>query len=750
MGRMDEYSFFLLPLLIMLLLRGTAYADVITGRVELTEQEGRSNNTSSEGLTSVGRSTYYFQRYNIDYNNPILPQLYLRAGMRAEKHDLNSETDGIKSKLAYTLLMPSVGLTLSNPFVVAGVGYDERDEKTVSGGSTVRLFRDTQNAFLGFRPEGLPTLDLLYTGQKRYDADRTSRDEEDRLFSLNSMYRPARSVQLYYNASYDDYDQHLTQSETKTLSQSARASYGDRFFDDRMVFSTNLNITRQDIQFTTAGAGGTIQVQLFPVAGLSAINDLPTIGVLTANPALIDGNLTASSGMNIGQTPSLGGDTKKRNAGLDFGLAVDVSTLFVWVDRSLPAEVTNSFMWEIYISSDNQNWSLYQTVFPAVFSAFNNRFEISFASVSTRYIMVATRPLSVGIIPPPGTDVSNIYITELQAFFNQAVSLTAGITRNTVMDSQSSDVNARYHLIRSDRHALMYDLYYLSRTTDQTGQPITRASTFTNALLANERFNRVITGNAKVMRQYNEFAGGGTLTYDDYEAALLAAMNSLPKLSHLAVVSGRREHYVERRTTKDTGTFSLNNTAEVYPGINAYLGAIENLISTMTDSVVKHNESTTLSFGTEIVPRKSLTVTLNYDWTETRLGGSGENDALSAVYRSRRQSLFTSVAYNPYSSLYLYGSLQRIDETGKPGTTNGYFSGSWSAQRTGGALELRFIYSDNIETDNRTRTRNYGPSARWKINASSMLEVTYMIASIDTTLVKTESSALNTTFKMIF
>jgi hypothetical protein len=252
------------------------------------------------------------------------------------------------------------------------------------------------------------------------------------------------------------------------------------------------------------------------------------------------------------------------------------------------------------------------------------------------------------------------------------------------------------------------------------------------------------------MRQYDELADGHTLTYDDYEASLLAAMNSLPKLSHLAIVSGKREYLVERKTTKDTGTFSLTNTAEVYPGISAYLGAIENLISTTTDSLVRHNESTTLSFGTEIVPRKSLTVTFNYDWTETRLGGSGESDALSAVYRSRRQSLFASVAYNPYSSLYLYGSIVRVDETARPGFTNGYISGSWSAQQTGGALELRISYTDNIETDGGTRTRNFGPGARWKINARSILEVTYMIASIDTNRVKTESSALNTTFKMIF
>jgi hypothetical protein len=748
MGRNIAYTFFLFFLFILLLVQGTAHADVFTGSAELSEQIGRTRDVSSEGLTSITNSTYFFQRYRLDYNDLIFPRVFLRAGLHVDKTFLNGDTDGNKSKQTETVLMPSAGLTFANPFVVAGVGYDKRDDNVESGESSSRTIRETNNAFLGLRPEGLPTVDLLYTGQKRHDADHKSIDVEDRFFSLNTAYRPIKSIQLYYTGSYDDNEQHLTQSETKTLSQSAKVGYGDRFFDDRMTLSTNYNITRQDIQLIMAGAGGTVQVQLFPLAGLSAINETPVSGVLNANPALIDGNLTASSGMNIGQNPSLGGDIKKRNAGLDFGLPLDVSSLFVWVDRQLPSDVVNTYVWEIYTSQDNENWSLYQTVSPATFGLFDNRFELAFASVMTRYIMVVTSPLSVAVVPPPGVDVSNLFITELQAFNDQPVSTTAGSTTTTARNTESVDVNTKVHIIRSDRHTLMYDLYYVERKVDQTGQPLTRASTLTNALTLNEKFNRVLSGNARVMRQEDESSGGGSLTTYTYDASLAAAMNSLPKLAHIAVLSGKREELVETRTTKDTGTLSLTNTAEVYPGINAHLSGIETLISTTTDTSLGRTAGTLFSFSADIVPHRTITINLTYEWSEQEQRGSDNLIVPAGVTVSRRQSSLASVGYNPLSSLYLYGSIQRIEETGKPGITYGYFSGGWSAQRTGGALELRFSYADNVETESRTRTRNYGPSAKWKINPRAFLEIAYSIATIDTPLNKTETTALYAKFKM--
>ena len=115
--------------------------------------------------------------------------------------------------------------------------------------------------------------------------------------------------------------------------------------------------------------------RFFLSAASSLSQTRPRLGALAPNAALIDGNLTASAGIDIG-LPPLGGNLQPRNIGLDFLNPVQVNDLQVWVDRTLTPVVAASFSWDIYTSADNLTWTLYQTVFPATFGPFQNRFDI--------------------------------------------------------------------------------------------------------------------------------------------------------------------------------------------------------------------------------------------------------------------------------------------------------------------------------------------------------------------------------------
>jgi hypothetical protein len=733
-----------------MLLQGTAHADVLTGSLEWFAQNGDSKVTDAAGVATDTRSRTFLQRYNLNFNTQLAPLVNFRAGVRAEKQASNSESEGSSFKVTRTLLMPSVALTLGNPFVQAGVGYDKRDEMVETGGVTTRTFRDTKNAYLGFKPEGLPTLDLMYVGTAWYDRDHKTLDRDEDMYMLSSMYRPLRSLQLNYSAVYDELHDHITRGDTKSLVQSARAGYTDRFFDDRWLLAGSYNVTHQDVEYTRGGSGNVILVKLFPTAGLSSISDTPQLGALSTNPALIDGNLTAGSGINIGQLPSQTGDTRRRNIGLDFGILTTVSTLYVWVDRPLPSEVANSFIWEIYTSPDNLNWFLSQTVFPANFGQFDNRFEISFPAVSARYVKVVTRPLSIAVPPPPGYDVSNIFITEVQPWRDQSIVLDAGSTSDTVVRSNALDLNSRLNIIRSDRRSLLYDLYYRGTEFSSTGQPASSSSILTNSLIANERFSRVFSGSAKVMLEKDVYANKSEETYTDAEASLMAAGNSLRKLGHTLVLTAKRETWELVKTTKDSGTASLTNTAEVYPGINGYLGVIKNLVSSETGTALTRNDETQVTFGTDIVPNRSLTVNVSYAWSGSEQAGSGSSAAVTGTANRRTQNTFASAAYNPFSSLYLYGSVQRFEETGKPTITSTSFNGSWATGITGGALEFRLLYSQNTESETGSQTRTYGPYVRYRMNIRASLEATYLISMIENKTDRTDSRTFNTTFKMFF
>jgi hypothetical protein len=733
-----------------MLLHGTAYADVLSGSLEWFAQTGDSKTRDASGLTTDTTTRTFLQRYNLSFDSYLAPLVSLRAGLRAEKQASNSESAGNSFKVTRTLLMPSVALTLANPFVSAGAGYDKRDEMVEAGGVTTRTFRDTKNAYLGFKPEGLPTLDLMYVGTSWYDRDHKTLDRDENMYMLSTMYRPLRSLQLNYSAVFDELVNHITRGDTKSLLQSARAGYNDRFFDDRWMLAGNYYVTYQDVEYTRGGAESLFLVQLFPTAGLSSISDTPQLGALSPNPALIDGNLTAGSGINIGQIPSQTGDTRRRNIGLDFGIQTTVSTLYVWVDRPLPSVVANSFLWEIYTSPDNLNWFLSQTVFPANFGQFDNRFEISFPAVSARYVKVVTRPLSIAVVPPPGYDVSNIFITEVQSWRDQSFVLDPGATSNTVVRSNSFDLNSRLNIIRSDRHSLLYDLYFRDTRFSTTGQPSSSASMLSNSLIANERFSKIFSGSAKVMLEKDEYANKSQETYTDAEAALMAAGNSLRKLGHMLVLTAKRETWELANTTKDTGTASLTNTAEVYPGINGYLGLIKNLVSSETGTALNRNDETQVTFGTDMVPNRSLTINVSYAWSGSEQSGNNPSLAASGITNRRSQNTFASAAYNPFSSLYLYGSVQRIEETGKPTITSTSFSGSWATGITGGALEIRLIYSQNTESETGSSTRTYGPYVRYRMTIRASLEATYLISTIDNPTDRTDSHTFNTTFRMYF
>jgi hypothetical protein len=182
------------------------------------------------------------------------------------------------------------------------------------------------------------------------------------------------------------------------------------------------------------------------LAGLSVLDDTPADGALDQNPALIDGNLTVSAGVNIG-LPPLGGDTRRRNLGLDFLAVQEFNSLLVWLDRDLPFEIASAYSWDIYTSADNLSWTLYTTVPSAPFGHFLNRFEISFPAVRTRYIKVVTRPLSAAVIIPPGFANPNlIFITEVQAFLNRPVQdfrgSTTRIFQNYTLDVKTRLLNA--------------------------------------------------------------------------------------------------------------------------------------------------------------------------------------------------------------------------------------------------------------------------------------------------------------------
>ncbi len=707
-------------------MRGPAMADGINGFAEFNYNALDATTRDATGLSTELKQSSILERYNLTLERTIYPYLKLRAGGLFEKTMTNVSTDDTDTRSSITKINPFADLTLNNPFVTAGAGYNQREQKQETRGlPSFTTIRDTYNVLFGLRPEGLPTLDTLFMRTDTRDRAHLFQDNENDYFSLSSRYKPVKDLDLRYQFTSNDAKDRLTDLDVKVVTHTGRATYTGQFFNKRISLYSSYNIIRQET--------GAPSLQLFPFSGLSSIDDTPANGALNPNPALVDGDLTASSGINIGQLPSIGGDIRERNMGIDFVVATEVNALHVFVDRELPPAVASSFRWDIYVSSDNQNWGTpVQTITAAPFAQVLNswRFEINFTSVTTRYIKVVTQPLAVAVIEP-GFDMSkvgNIFVTELQAFVQRA---PVQVKEKTTRTTQIYELSTRARL--SDNPYLYYDFYYWHTKTDPTG--VTRYI-LSNGLTLSQRLSRVFTGTARIAREDGEETAGKRVSYV-YSASLMAI--PLPTLSHSLVMSGRTESIAGK--SSDTNSVFLNNSAELYRGVNVNLSGG---VSSATSGTKQKTDNTILTFGASLVPYHTMTITMSYADTATKQSGGG---AEATSTHSRRGD--ASVAFNPWATVYLFSSIGVVSEKDKKTSTIQNYAGTWSPF-PGGALQFNFAYNENLRSEDNGRDKVITPSIRWNIIPRTFLDVSYLVLRSESLSQDTRSKSFNMNLKMYF
>lgn len=137
-----------------------------------------------------------------------------------------------------------------------------------------------------------------------------------------------------------------------------------------------------------------------PAAGLSIVDELPdTLEKVTLgpNPALIDGDTSASASLDIGYAPALAGDSRPREAGIQLSAATEVNLLRAWTDRPLPPAVFAGYGWSVLRSDDNNlSWTPVPLI-SAVLGGASSFADVQVASTSARYLKVVTRPLPASV-----------------------------------------------------------------------------------------------------------------------------------------------------------------------------------------------------------------------------------------------------------------------------------------------------------------------------------------------------------------
>lgn len=714
-----------------------AGADSINGYTDLTYTRFSSKATDSSGQTTRTNSTSYFQRYSLLVDKTIYPKLKLYATGIFEQDINNQKSSGTEIDSRNTRFRPAATLTLQDPLYTAGIGYSLREETMkTSLAPTITTMNEEYSGILGWRPAGLPSLDMRLSKSNSYDTDRVRQDSTKDYISLNSRYA-YRGFDLRYLGTYQNTTDKLNGVETNDVTHNGRGIYSENFLNGRALFSTNYNIVKDTVTTTFTGSGtGTVSTQIFPSAGLSLLDDTVTLNTLNPNPALIDGNLTASAGLNIG-LPPLGGDTRQRNVGVDFLVPTDVNNLLVWVDRDLPADISSSFSWEIYTSPNNLNWTLLTTVSPAPFDPFLRRFDIDFPSVGARYIKVTVRPLKPTVIG--SNNFPDIFITELQAFTKQTSQPGQRMVQKVTSTSQVSNTALRYRIL--DSSLLYYDFSYFFSKKSASDKDI---STLSNGLTANHRFSRILQGTARFAREDGDELGVKRTAYV-YNATLTAS--PLRMLTNSLVYSGRSEEIGgESRTSS---SIFLNNTAQLYQGVSVNLNGGYNS-SSETDG--SKTTSTIIALGSNIVPHRTMNWTFYLTYTSAEVSRPGTEEISTTTKRAD-----VIATYNPFRTLYLFASLQMVDQTALGGGDTGQ-QGYRTLQNYGlnwspfpdGALQFRFNYSENRRPQEQVTERIISPGVRYKINNRSFFDVSYQMIRNDNAAQTIDTEVLSANVKIFF
>lgn len=700
-----------------------ASADSLRGILEFGYSSSDGEARDSSGETRKTETSSFIQRYRITVNKTFFPQLFLTAGGLFERAQTDSETGSLETKTTDTKTRPFFDLRLISPLYQAGVGYSRREEKReTSGFPSTTDVNEEYHATAGWKPEGFPDWNIRAEKVDTFDKARVSRDTTTERV-LMAVHYAAKGFDLRYQPSYSDMVERIDDLEIKEVAHNARASYSGSLFQKRVTLSASFEVTRTESEITSGGAGE-VSFPLFPLSGLSAIDDSPVDGPLAPNPALIDGNLAASAGLNLGLPPP-GGETRPRNIGLDFVNMSEANTLRVWVDRELPLEIANVFSWEIYASPDNLEWTLAATVSPAPFGPFENRFEIRFPNVTSRYLKVVTRPLAATV--PRASEFPDIFVTEVQAFLRRPAAEVSGKATRTTKTG-SADIRTRL----LDRPSLYHEFSFFLIETDPP--PRTRY-TILNGLSASHRFSRIFSGSGRVTREDVDDPVQSGVIYT-YTASLQAV--PLRTLRHTLLASARNEQLGEE--SQDKYFLSLQNTAQLYRGIDVFLNGS---LGKNTSETGEKQDIATLNAGATFVPHRTMTLALNFFGTATDRTGGGKPDQSTTDQRAD-----ISLAYRPFETLYLLASVSRIDREDRKETLQNY-AANWSPFPSG-ALQFNFAFNQDLTTIDNAKTRSIRPSLRWSVTRRIIFDLSYQVVETESAVQSTDNRTFASNLQIFY
>jgi hypothetical protein len=710
--------------------------------VSTTSSSQTTLKSTNEQIDAEFRS--FDQRYNLDLTKSLFPYLTFAAGSFYQLNEITTSSQNIETEINEDRISPYLEMNLNNPYYKAGLAYRKtRVEEQSTGQIKTQSDRDQYTATMGMTAMGmLPRWNMVYTHSITSDEPETVNQQED-LFNFTTQYAIFTDLNLDYSYTRTDTDDRLRDFKTTEQTHFGKIAYSHNFFQNRLSLNSGYSINYDTLEFPGTA---TLERPLLRSAGLSSLDTTPTDGpALAPTPTLIDGDLTASTGLDIGLD---GDESTFTNIGLDFGFAVDVNILRIWVDRRPTNQIANSFAWSVYTSPDNldtSTWTLVTTVAPATLGVFDNRFEITFPTVNTRFIKVVTTPLPSSA--PGASSFPNIFITEMEALVSKS---GVAISEETTSINHNFNFNLQGRLGR--KTTLGYNLYYILRTEDPSDL---ERDQMTNGFFLTHIFNPIFSASASVQRtnesavnqkNFNDptFSADANVQPTNESDVKQKSVNDVSSLALRAAwlkTLNQVLTFSRRTATDEVGDASQNSAilrtnAILYRGWDAFLD-----VGYTWDEQADSTQSTSrvIKSGTNVTPVDRLTFNLNYTYKET------DQQDLPGDKQIETE-IDLQGFYVPFPNLSLFAKISIVDKPSISDTFQNYTI-NWSPFSQGD-LQFFFTYNEVLRSENNQTEKTIGPGARWTITRNLTLDLAYILSSTENVLLKTETESFSAEFKI--
>ncbi|ACL66599.1 conserved hypothetical protein [Anaeromyxobacter dehalogenans 2CP-1] len=689
-----------------------ARADGLTAAAEPMYTVTRLRLTDATGTTTTTDSQLLSQQYRLGLDKSFTEALRWRANGTLLRDQLWSETGGTSTDGTRQEWTLSTGLGWGGPVLGGSFTYD-RD--TVDAKSSVdaaaggrqrtrvpTLVSETYGASARWDPVDLPVVNLRLSRANQFDETRAEFDTATTTAGVTAIYSPTDELGLTYATTYNTTDDRVDDTSTWTLGQVATATYRRRFFGDRSqaYLAYGLQSSLSETQATSAL--GTVRTQRPSLAGLSLVEafpDVPSTDTLQANPALVDGNLQGSAGLDLGFQRTLAGDTAPRDVGVQMGEPLQpVNLVQVWVDRLLPDAVWRAIEWSAWRSDDNVNWVPVPLDGAVTFGPFQNRFEIPIQRTRSKYLKLVTRPLAATVTTD--ATLGAILVTEVVLFEEVSAESVAGRT-TTVTNAVNGTVTTRL----LDSPALTHDLSFRwAKTGGQSG-----AWVVANGLGLRQLLNPVTTLTARVARTDSSSMGRHTGQLD-WGTSL--GVNPVPAATAGATYAGNWAQLPEGD--------QLRNAASVFARADLYRGlsVTGNAGRSYTSGAATSTRTTFASATTSIVPNRVLNLSGTYGYNRSH---SETGDRVREV---EAQQLTGLASITPFPALLATAGATRSTQSGTSPRLLWNYLLSYAPLR-GGDLVLTGQHQETSDDVADTTTKSTSASLRWNVRPNAYLDLNY-------------------------